>query len=168
MGAGPSSAARIRHAQAGVTLVEILVVLVLIGVSASVIGLSVNGGSRSGTALERTATLLAVRLEQATATAVLRGVPAGFVWDAQGYAFKSFEVDGWSAHPTPTLAGPFDLDQQMELTVAGLARGQYLIRPDAVPSGGGLAVDIVSGQDRWQVVSDGIVAIAQPAAGLRP
>lgn len=123
-----------RSPEAGVTLVEILVVLAIIGGMASVLGLSVTGGARNADTLEREATLLAVRLERAADTAVLTGAPAGFVWDQQGYSFVAFQNGAWSAHPDGLLGTAHALDDRAELSVGGQLQGQYLLRADMIPS----------------------------------
>jgi type II secretion system protein H len=125
---------RKRRSDAGLTLIETLVVLVIVGVMASVIGLSVSGGNRSAAAIEREATLLSVRLERASNSAMLNGTPAGFIWDTDGYGFLSFQDGAWAAHPDGVLGAPHRLDQGVVLAVDGQRQGQYLMRSDMLPS----------------------------------
>jgi len=119
---------------AGLTLIETLVVLVIVGVMASVIGLSVSGGNRSVAAIDREATLLSVRLERASNSALVNGTPAGFIWDADGYGFVNFQDGAWATHPDDVLGVPHRLDQGVVLTVDGQRQGQYLMRSDMLPS----------------------------------
>ena len=166
-----------RPKDAGVTLVEILVVLAIIGVMASVLGLSVSGGARNAGVLEREATLLSVRLERAADSAALNGTPAGFRWDTEGYSFLSLQGGAWSAHPDAILAAPHSLDRTVVLSVFGQPRGQYLIRSDMLPSVTNpdtnspvpLQVAFVGSKDAWNVVFDGVTARSQrKLEGARP
>ena len=155
-----------RHTDAGVTLVEILVVLAIVGVMASVLGLSVSGGSRGATVLEREATLLSVRLERAADMAVLTGTPAGLVWDDSEYSFSAFQDGAWRAHPDGVLGANHKMDDQAELTVNGLRQGQYLIRADMLPSvidpdtntPVPLQIAIAGASETWRMVFDGVSA----------
>jgi len=166
-----------RHRDAGMTLVEILVVLAIIGVMASVLGLSVSGGARSADALEREATLLSVRLERAADSAALNGTPAGFTWRPEGYSFVSLQDGTWAAHPDGILAAPHMLDRAVSLSVFGQPRGQYLIRSDMLPSVTNpdtnspvpLQIAFVGTKDTWEVVFDGVSAQSRKHPdGARP
>lgn len=162
----PTHPGHARQADAGVTLVEILVVLVIVGVMASVLGLSVSGGSRSAGVLEREATVLSVRLERAAADAVLTGQPAGFTWDDAGYTFVSLQDGVWKPHSDPVLGQAHETPQRTEMTVFGQRRGQYLIRSDLLPSLTDqdtnsvvpLQVALMDGDATWYVLFDGVSA----------
>ena len=158
-----------RHKDAGMTIVEILVVLAIIGVMASVLGLSFSGGARNAGVLEREATLLSVRLERAADSAALNGTPAGFRWDAKGYSFLSLQGGVWAAHPDTILAAPHSLDRAVVLSVFGQPRGGYLIRSDMLPSVTNpdnnspvpLQIAFVGSKDTWDLVFDGVSARTQ-------
>ncbi|MGR3528450.1 MAG: type II secretion system protein [Sulfitobacter sp.] len=158
-----------RRKDAGMTLVEILVVLAIIGVMASVLGLSVSGGTRSADVLEREATLLSARLERAADSAALNGTPAGFTWDDKSYSFVSLQDGAWAAHPDGILAAPHLLDRAAAISVLGQARGRYLIRSDMLPSVTDpatnspvpLQIAIVGSKDTWEVRFDGVSARSQ-------
>ena len=159
-------AGKVRKRDAGMTLVEILVVLVIVGVMASVLGLSVSGGSRSAGVLEREATLLSVRLERAAADAVLTGQPAGFTWDDEGYSFVSLQDGAWLPHVDGVLAQAHETPRRVEMSVFGQRRGQYLIRSDLLPSLTNedtnsfvpLQVSLMDGDSTWFVLFDGVSA----------
>ena len=97
-----------RDAQAGVTLVEVLVVLVLIGVMAGVVGLSLGPVDRGG-ALDREANLLVARLNRAADEALLANAPVAFVWTRNSYAFLTLQQNEWATHPLPALGTPHDI-----------------------------------------------------------
>lgn len=162
-----------RRKDAGMALVEILVVLAIIGVMASVLGLSVSGGARNADIIEREATLLSVRLERAADSAALNGTPAGFAWDDKGYSFVSLQDGAWAAHPDGILAAPHLLGGAAALSVFGQPRGQYLIRSDMLPSVTNpatnspvpLQIAIAGSKDTWELVFDGVSARAQQKPG---
>ncbi len=164
----PESERALRCGDAGMTLVEILVVLAIVGVMASVLGLSVSGGGRSADTLEREATLLSARLERAADSAALTGTPAGFTWDPEGYAFLSLQDGAWGPHPDGILAAPHRLDRNVALSVAGVPRGRYLIRSDMLPSLTDpdtnspvpLFVGFAASDTTWNVLFDGVSARA--------
>lgn len=80
-----------RPADAGVTLVEMLVVLVIIGVAAGAVTLSVAPADRQGRA-ETEAQRLALAIGTAVDEALISGQPQALVWSGQGYWFGR-----WSA-----------------------------------------------------------------------
>lgn len=80
---------------AGFTLVELLVVLVIVGVGAGLIALSVGSDERRTT--EREAKRLAGALEHAAATAQWRAETLGVSADGAGYRFWRRDADNrWS------------------------------------------------------------------------
>lgn len=158
-----------RHSDGGVTLVEMLVVLVIVGVMASVLGISVSGGSRNADVLEREATVLSTRLERAASIALLDGRPAGFVWDGKSYGFVSLQDGTWARHTDGILALEHDLDGAVELAVFGQQRGKYLIRPDMLPTVSdpdtnqlaSMRIDLTSSRNAWRIDFDGVSAVSR-------
>ena len=100
-----TTAAPDRHQDAGVTLVEVLVVLVLVGIMAGIVGLNIGSGSR-GDIAKQEADLLVARLNRAADDVILTGVPMGFVWGAEGYRFDVYNGEIWVPHPLPVLKEP--------------------------------------------------------------
>ncbi len=157
-----------RYTDGGMTLVEILVVLAIIGVMASVLELSVSGGSRNADVLEREATVLSTRLERAASIALLDGRPAGFVWDGKSYGFVSLKDGAWTEHSDGILALAHELDVAVQLSVFGRQRGQYLIRPDMLPTVSdpdtnqlaSLRIDLTNSQHAWRIEFDGVSAMS--------
>ena len=84
----PRSPERPPFGQTGLTLVEILVVLALIGIATAAATLSV-GGANPGRMVAAEAQRLAQRLEAAADEAVVTARPINFAWDAGHYSFAA-------------------------------------------------------------------------------
>jgi len=91
-----------RLADAGVTLIEVLVVLVLVAVMAGTVALSVGNGGRGDNA-GREADLLVARLNRAADEVILTGKPMRFDWRAQDYGFRVLQGAEWVPHPIALL-----------------------------------------------------------------
>jgi general secretion pathway protein H len=134
----------LRSAQSGVTLIEMMIVLAVVGVAtgAATLGLaSIGRDNRAETAALR----LAADMSLAVDLALIEGRAQTVVWDAAGYAVQGRKVA---------------LDASVTL-----ARSDGL--PDAVviaPNGAGDAVAfILTGADAdWRVVFDGFSVVVQP------
>ena len=124
-----------RHTDAGVTLVEVLVVLVLVGVMAGAIGLSLGPADRENAAY-REATLLTARLNRAADEAVLAGMPMAFHWDQDGYWFEVRGSDDWQPHPVPLLGTRHDMTGTPPRDADGGREGRYVIDGDLLPASG--------------------------------
>ncbi len=92
-----------RDRDAGVTLIEVLVVLVLVGVMAGVVGLSLGGGGGRGDVVGREADLLVARLNRAADEVILTGHTMSFVWEQDGYRFVVQDGAEWVPHPLALL-----------------------------------------------------------------
>ena len=92
-----------RMAEAGLTLVEMLVVLALIGVMAGAVGLSLGPAAR-GPGAQDEARLLAARMRSASEEALLTGQSVALVWTEHDYRFLTLGPDGWRPHSVPLLA----------------------------------------------------------------
>ncbi|QFT58108.1 hypothetical protein FIU94_04670 [Sulfitobacter sp. THAF37] len=148
-----------RPSDTGVTLVEVLVVLVLIGVVASAVALSVGAGGRNDV-LAREGDLLISRLNRLADEVVLRGTSAALVWRDDGYAFQVREGDDWVPHPVPVLAHPHRLPARMEMRIGEEGRGSLVVTPDLLLQAGGPALVAleVAGGARGAILFDGITA----------
>ena len=113
-----------RDAEAGVTLVEVLVVLALVGILAGTVGLRLGERSGAGAAGDRAAELLASRLNAAAEAALLSGRGTAFVWSADGYGLEA----GSAVHALPR-----GLTLRDE---TGATAGRYAIGPDLLPDAG--------------------------------
>lgn len=154
---------RARDPEAGVSLVEILVVLAIVGVvgGVSVLGL---GAANRGARAEAEARRLADRLGLAVDEVLVTGVPMALAWDPQGYRFLSWDAGGadWGASAQPVLAAAHRLPAGLALEDADGGDGPPILitadfaQPPARLTIGGAATD-------WQVGFDGFAALAEAA-----
>ena len=101
-----------RDPQAGLTLIEMLVVLVIVAVMAGVAVLGLGALDR-GARAEAEARRLADRLQLASDQVLVSGAPLAMVWDAGGYRFLRWDAGqgAWAAsgagadRPAPRAAG---------------------------------------------------------------
>ena len=151
-----------RRPEAGVTLVEMLVVLVLIGIVAGVVGLSIGATDRTS-AVRTEADLLTARMARATEEIVIEGRPIAFVWSAREYRFDALGKDGWAPHPVPVLGKAKALGSGARFLGEATSGGTFVITASALPeSGGALALSLgpvaeVAGA-RVEVTWDGVTA----------
>ena len=151
-----------RDGEAGVSLVEVLVVLAIVGVMAgvSVLGLgAVDRGARAEAEAQR----LADRLQLAADEVLVTGTPHALVWDAEGYRFLAWDRAGasWTVAPQPLLGRAHEL-----------AGALAIERDDTSPSGTLLITSemaqapvelrVAGGSTPWRVRFDGFAAAAAP------
>jgi len=106
----------VRDAQAGLTLVEILVVLALLSVLTGAVALSFGAVGR-GNSVVQEADLLVARLNRAADEVALTATPMRFTWRDDGYAFEvRKDEQNWSRHPVPILGEVHVLPAQMRLS----------------------------------------------------
>ena len=149
-----------RRPDAGVSLIEVLVVLAILGALSGAVVLGA-GGSGSATA-EAEARRLADRLQRAADEALVTGVPRALVCDASVYLFVAWDdgADAWGAasrilaeaHALPSglaLAGP---EEAVPVVIA--------------PEAAAAAAFTVRGPDAtWTVAFDGLTARAASEGG---
>ncbi len=123
-----------RAGDAGVTLVEILVVLVLIGTVAGAVGLSL-GNARRGASVDSETALLLARMRRASDEALLAGAPVALTWDNAGYRFLAWADGGWQPHPVSILGTPHLLPDGVGFL--GPSRGgDFVVGADLLPQDG--------------------------------
>lgn len=102
--------------RAGMTLIEVLVTLGIVGVMATmvILGLGVSGG---GLTVQTEANRLADRVGFAADEVMVTRRPLALVWDAQGYAFVTSASDGtWAPDRHALLGERHDLPGGLTLT----------------------------------------------------
>ena len=138
-----------RHHQAGVTLIEMMIVLVVIGVATGAATLGLGALARDDAA-EQAARRMATAISLGVDAALITGVSQSVVWDAQGYGV------GTGAR------------QVLDPAVV-LARADGMAGPAVLSAGadGAPVVFVLDGRaGPWHVAFDGLSV--QAAAGPAP
>lgn len=151
----------VRPSEAGMTLIEMLIVLAIIAVAAGAVTLGIGAATRAPT-VETEARRLATRLQAAADDAMLGDRVIAFTAQEHGYGFATMSVaGGWTARTDDALAF-HTLPGGMVMTLS--ARPPVLLGVDG--TGRPMTATIVSGSDRWMVAYDGMNARAlrAPAA----
>lgn len=147
------------HGEAGLTLVEMLVVLAIIAVMAGAVAIGVGSITRAPSA-EAEARRLAARLQAAADDGMLGDRMIAFTAAKNGYGFATIGSDGTLVAQTSDAFGFHRLPAGMVVTLD--------IRPPVIlgVDGGGRPLNalIESGDQRWRVTYDGLTATAAPAA----
>jgi general secretion pathway protein H len=139
---------------AGMTLIEMLIVLVIIGIAAGGVALGVGVATRAPS-VETEARRLALRLQAAADDAMLGDRIIAFTTERHSYGFAAIGRDG-SMVPLGDALAPHTLPGGIVVTI------------DAAPpvvlgvDGGGkpLTATIENGEQRWVVRYDGVTATA--------
>lgn len=151
----------IRQSEMGMTLIEMLIVLAIIGISAGAVALGMGAVTRAPT-VESEARRLAGRLQAAADTAMLGDRMIAFTVQPHGYGFAT--VAGGKLTPRSDAAlGFHQLPGGMVMTLS--ATPPVVLGVD----GAGEPIDAVieSGRQRWLVRYDGMTASVSPAPALR-
>lgn len=149
---------RPRDPQAGLSLIEVLIALVIIGVMTGMTVLSLNMLDRSDGA-EAEAMRLADRLRLASDDALLSGSVLALVWNERGYRFLRWDAaaEGWQQSPLPLLGAPHALPSALRLERADPGgEAPLLISFDAPQAPVHLRISGDGG--RWAVTFDGLDA----------
>lgn len=159
-----------RSRDAGVTLVEVLVVLAVIGVASGATMMSVRAADRDSRA-EAEAVRLARHLALGMDEALIGGVPLALVWDAEGYRFDAWSSEDsvWRPATVPLLGTRHDLRAPMTLSAEDGDGAAVLLQPGGLGDGRTFEVSRGGGTDPpvWQVEFDGFGAVARPAEAGR-
>lgn len=127
----PLSPTEPRRPEAGVTLVEMLVVLALVATLAGAVALGLGPATR-GAALRDEAEILAARMRRASEEALLSGQPAALTWSEGTYRFLTLADGAWAPHPVPLLAEERTLPSGMSFG----GRGTFAVTAAVLPATG--------------------------------
>ncbi len=151
---------RANNAESGMTLIEMLIVLVIIGIAAGSVAFGVGMATRAPS-VETEARRLALRLQAAADDAMLGDRIIAFTVEPDGYGFAAVSRDGKMAPLGDALAF-----HQLP--------GGIVVKIDAAPpvmlgvdgSGKPLNATIENGEQRWVVRYDGMTATASKVEAL--
>ncbi|UYY59640.1 prepilin-type N-terminal cleavage/methylation domain-containing protein [Sphingomonas sp. S2-65] len=146
------------HAEAGMTLIEMLIVLAIIGVAAGAVTLGIGSATRAPT-VETEARRLAMRLQAAADDAMLGDRIVAFTAEKHGYGFATVGTDGRMIARTDDAMAFHRLPAGIVVTLN--TRPPVMLGVDGV--GRPLAAIIERGDQRWRVTYDGLTASAAPA-----
>ncbi|MCW4460105.1 prepilin-type N-terminal cleavage/methylation domain-containing protein [Sphingomonas sp. BT-65] len=145
---------RISNAERGMTLIEMLIVLVIIGIAAGGIALGVGAATRAPS-VETEARRLALRLQAAADDAMIGDRILAFTAERHGYGFAAIGRDG-SMKPLGDALAPHTLPAGITVTID--VQPPLLLGVD----GGGkpMSALVENGADKWLVRYDGMTATA--------
>lgn len=176
-GIGPMQLLRTRRScqDSGITLIEMLVVLAVIGVATGATMLGVNASDRSSRA-QSEAVRLANNLSLGVDEAMVTGTPLALIWDQDGYSFVAWSAtqQDWRAAAPGILAARHTLRDPLRLAVDGKANHDPIL---IAPSGLGSPITFVlssaalsdiaaSNSAEWIVDFDGFSATATAKEGM--
>lgn len=149
-----------RDPQAGLTLIETLIVIVVIGVATGAAMMGLNGADR-GDRAQAEAVRLARHLSLAVDEALVSGMPLQLLWDERGYAFVQWQGGEleWQPAAVPLLAVRHDLRAPLRMTVSG---SEDAVMIAASGSGPARRFDFHGIGSPWLVEFDGFSALAVP------
>jgi general secretion pathway protein H len=144
--------------QAGMTLIEMLIVLSVIAVAAGAVTIGIGAATRAPS-VESEARRLAERLQSAADDAMLGDALVAFTAEKSGYGFARYDGKGWQPIGGEAL-GFHALPGGMVMRLS--------IRPPVVlgPEGSGkpLTATIATRGQQWTVGYDGLTARVVPAS----
>ncbi|MDF1727657.1 MAG: prepilin-type N-terminal cleavage/methylation domain-containing protein [Sulfitobacter sp.] len=146
-----------RAGDSGVTLIETLIVLVLIGVAAGIVTLSLPSGAPPRE-IAQEAALLSARINLAAEQSLIAARPYRMNWATDGYNFEVWDGEDWGQEGENEVR--HELADGILLTEEGGARSGVLrINPDLLPSASGPALfRLRSGTNGQEVLFDGATA----------
>ncbi len=159
----------------GITLIEMLVVLAVIGVATGATMLGVNASDRSSRA-QSEAVRLANNLSLGVDEAMVTGTPLALIWDETGYSFVAWSAaqQDWRAATPNILAVRHRLRDPLQLAIDGKdGNDPILIAPSGlgspiifVLSSAALSESATSNSAGWVVNFDGFSATAKAKEGM--
>lgn len=148
-----------RDPNSGLTLVEMLIVLVIMGIASSAAVLSVNMAGRDRRA-EDAAVRLAGQLQLAVDEGLVSRKTLALFWSGTGYEVKAWSEGGWQTPDTPRLAAAQSLPSALTLRRSDGAPDPVEVAEDGL--GPAVRLEISGAGPTWIVAFDGFSATAQP------
>ena len=147
-----------RDPEAGLSLVEVLVALAIMGIMMGVTVLSLGMLDR-GNRGEAEAMRLADRLRLASDDALLSSTLLALVWNERGYAFLRWDAaaERWQESPLPLLGARHTLPPAVRLERANVAGNPPVLISSDLPSPP-VELRLSGGGGRWAVTFDGLDA----------
>ncbi|WP_299783241.1 prepilin-type N-terminal cleavage/methylation domain-containing protein [uncultured Roseobacter sp.] len=154
-----------RSGTAGVTLVEMLVVLVLIGVLSGAVALGLSHRP-SGDQAELSALKLTADLDRAVRYALDHQLAFGLKADPQGYSVLLSSEGGWRPHPDPALQEVKLFPSSLRISMQDHDGVVFRVSRTLVPDDNRpWRATLGRGASARDVVFDGITARIVPAGG---
>lgn len=147
-----------RRGELGMTLVEMLVVLAIIGVTAGAAVLGIGAATRAPN-IEAEAHLLAERLQLAADDVMVKDRPLAFTWDEKGYGFVAWDGRRWESEGSAGLER-HRLPGGMALEPKA-ARAPVPIGIDGM--GMPVSVRLRNAAESWVIAYDGVTVTASQA-----
>ncbi len=148
-----------RNRQSGLTLVEMLIVLVIMGIATSAAVLSVNMAGRDRRA-EDEAVRLAAHLTMAVDKGLVSREQLALFWTADSYEIKRQTEAGWQPAEAPQLARIHALPGSLVLRRVDGTTDPVVVSEDGL--GPAVMLEISGKGVPWIVAFDGFSASARP------
>lgn len=151
---------RRRKGSEGLTLIEMLVVLAIMGVMSSLVVVGLGAGAKEQN-VQAEAQRLALSLQAASDEALTSDTPIVFRWDERGYELTSSLSEARATgEAKPSTGGRHQFAKAVTLSVAGRESPVLLGDPATPP----LALVLAAEGVRWRVDYDGLNAVATTGA----
>ena len=145
---------RAARGETGLTLVEVMIVLALVGVTAAAAVLGLGGADR-GLRVEAEAGRLASRLRLAADEAMITEQAIALSWDARSYGFVTAGPGGTGWRPSPVQALGERHVLPTGLSLSGGGAGQPLLI-GADGAGAPIQLAVAGRNSAWRVYFDGL------------
>lgn len=148
-----------RGGDTGVTLIEVLVVLSLVAVSAGVVTFALPSAPSQKSIAQEVNALIA-RLNLITEKALVEGQHFKFYWDQTAYGFQVWAEQDWYTLSDLSFRGDESVGSDISFSdQRGDQRGEITITPNLLPQEFGiLELEVSSGSDTRLILFDGLSA----------